>query len=80
MIEDMPKPCMTCVHFRPTMKILWIIPIGLKHPLCAAVREYNGDMAYTQIERSEAYEGHPHHCGPEAKFHQIKYPDNWVDL
>jgi hypothetical protein len=33
-LPDNPKSCMTCVHFHPTTKILWIIPIGLKHPMC----------------------------------------------
>ena len=78
-LGDMPKSCMTCVHFVATKKILWIIPIGLRHPRCSAVREYNGDMAFTQLERAGYNEGHPHHCGPEGKFHANAYVHNWPD-
>ena len=76
-LPDNPKPCMTCVHFRPVKRILWIIPVTLNHPMCAAVRNSQGQMEFTEIERSEWYKDHKNHCGPEAKFHQFNYPDNW---
>jgi len=36
-------------------------------------------MAFTQLERAGYNEGHPHHCGPEGKFHANAYVHNWPD-
>jgi len=80
-LPDLPKSCMTCAHFRPTKKILWIIPVALNHPLCAKVYDLaSGRMEFTEIERHEGYRGNKEHCGPEGKFYQVIWPDGVPEL
>jgi hypothetical protein len=82
-LPDNPKPCTTCVHYRPKGTVLWIIPVKLNHPFCTAVRDGQGEPAFAEIERMEAYRGTGdwarNHCGPEGKFHATQYPTSWND-
>jgi hypothetical protein len=85
MSDNLSKPCTGCIHFRPYKRILWIIPVQRNHPLCAKVRDPGtGEMAFTEIERSEAYRGNypssKNHCGPQGKFYQFSWPDGVPEL